>query len=529
MKRIAAAAFLAVTDLGTQADAQCEQWLDAPGQSDWQVRDFASLGARIALIARYSVQVQLPPPGGGMITVPRSRVYAFDGNEITNLGGEFGGSLIPGNAFALKSYAQTAFPFGQELICGGAFPVVGGVSASNIARWVESSIAFPPPAWEPMGAGFNGEVHAVERFNGATYAGGLFTASGATVVSRIARWTGSAWEPVGSGPGNGLNGPVYALRTGAVAPNAIELLAGGDFTSAGGTTANRIARWVVNPIVPGSGAWSAMGQGFNGAVLAIERHGNSIYAAGNFTMSGATPVNRVARWNGSAWVDVGGGFNAYVRTLLSSGGFLYAGGGFASAGGGTAAAQRIARWDGVAWSQVLHGATGGAVWALHPFQTEIHAGGEFSSIGNLPGSVAWARYNPTGTPWIALQPQSISIECGANADFLADVALGYTGLDYRWRKDGVPLTNGPTGTGSSIANASGLTSFSFNLPLSISNASGADQGVYDYVVSSACGQATSTGATLTVTGCCYPDCNESGGLTVADFICFQSKFVAGCP
>ncbi len=28
---------------------------------------------------------------------------------------------------------------------------------------------------------------------------------------------------------------------------------------------------------------------------------------------------------------------------------------------------------------------------------------------------------------------------------------------------------------------------------------------------------------------CYPDCNAMGGLTVADFACFQTKFVAGDP
>lgn len=30
-------------------------------------------------------------------------------------------------------------------------------------------------------------------------------------------------------------------------------------------------------------------------------------------------------------------------------------------------------------------------------------------------------------------------------------------------------------------------------------------------------------------GACYPDCDDSGALTVADFSCFQSKFVAGEP
>ncbi len=28
---------------------------------------------------------------------------------------------------------------------------------------------------------------------------------------------------------------------------------------------------------------------------------------------------------------------------------------------------------------------------------------------------------------------------------------------------------------------------------------------------------------------CYPDCNGDNQLTIADFACFQTKFVAGCP
>ncbi len=35
------------------------------------------------------------------------------------------------------------------------------------------------------------------------------------------------------------------------------------------------------------------------------------------------------------------------------------------------------------------------------------------------------------------------------------------------------------------------------------------------------------GATAGVS--CYPDCNGAGGLTIADFGCFQTKFVAGDP
>ncbi len=47
-----------------------------------------------------------------------------------------------------------------------------------------------------------------------------------------------------------------------------------------------------------------------------------------------------------------------------------------------------------------------------------------------------------------------------------------------------------------------------------------------------------SGATFTLLGgfwpgpephSCYPDCNGVGGLTIADFGCFQTKFVAGDP
>ncbi len=44
---------------------------------------------------------------------------------------------------------------------------------------------------------------------------------------------------------------------------------------------------------------------------------------------------------------------------------------------------------------------------------------------------------------------------------------------------------------------------------------------------------TSSPATLTVTGncpgACYPDCTTDTQLTIADFGCFQTKFVAGDP
>ena len=57
---------------------------------------------------------------------------------------------------------------------------------------------------------------------------------------------------------SGVNNTVRAL---AVLPNG-DLIAGGDFTTAGGTTVNSIARW-------NGAAWSALGAGMNNFVTAL--------------------------------------------------------------------------------------------------------------------------------------------------------------------------------------------------------------------------------------------------------------------
>ncbi len=470
-----------------------------------EVHAFATLSAR-AIAAGSFVQ----PTASGESA---RRIAVWDGVELSNLGWGMSGPVR-----ALESFAQPSPPFGTELVAGGFFTNAGGVTVNHVARWIESAIAFPPPAWEPMGVGFNDAVIALERFNNSTYAAGQFTASGATTVNHIARWDepSDTWQPVGSG----VNGPVRALRTGAVTPNGIELLVGGTFTTAGGLPAGHIARWSVNPIVPGSGSWSAMGPGFNSVVNAIERHNGSTYAAGFFTMSGSTPLNRIARWTGSAWVDVGGGFSGgTVRALESHNGMLYAAGEFTTAGGVTA--ERVARWNGSTWTQVMGGAQG-PVWALHSFMGEVHAGGEFGTVRNgLVESPGWARYLADGAVWIAVHPQSATRPCGTNFNPDVQAAAGYVGLSYQWRKNGVPLVNGPTGTGSTVVGATGN--------LVVQDVGIADEGAYDCVVTNCGGSAVSNAATLTVTGCCYPDCNGSGSLTVADFTCFQAKFVAGDP
>jgi hypothetical protein len=76
----------------------------------------------------------------------------------------------------------------------------------------------------------------------------------------------------------------------------------------------------------------------------------TLYAGGAFTTAGGVSANYIARWNASAWVGLGTGMNSNVLALAAvSSGALYAGGAF-TVGWGGPFAGRFALWTGYAFS-----------------------------------------------------------------------------------------------------------------------------------------------------------------------------------
>jgi len=65
---------------------------------------------------------------------------------------------------------------------GGAFTTAGGVSANGIAKWDGTQ-------WSALGSGMNaGVVWALTAYNGELIAGGNFTTAGGQVSAYWARW-----------------------------------------------------------------------------------------------------------------------------------------------------------------------------------------------------------------------------------------------------------------------------------------------------------------------------------------------------
>ena len=324
---------------------------------------------------------------------------------------------------------------GGNLYVGGYFTAAGGVPAAAVAKWDGTS-------WSALGSGLymspwgRASVHALAWDGANLYAGGDFTVAGVMAANFIAKWDGVAWSPLGAGMGHiGSTEPEPPATVYSLAWDGSSLYAGGRFTSAGGATANRIAKW-------DGTAWSPLGSGMEGPsgswwenpivdVTALAWDGVSLFAGGDFTSAGGADICHIARWDGSAWSALGGGIDYAVSALGMEGGDLYAGGWFWNAGGAPAA--KLAKWDGAAWGTLGSGANA-MVNALARMGDGLYAGGEFSAVGGKVSSFI-GRWGLCRTP---VPPSAIGpVE---DADPCAD-----TGVWVRWPADAVEWGDGGLG------------------------------------------------------------------------------------
>jgi len=306
-------------------------------------------------------------------------------------------------------FAMTVFDDGidEGLYCGGIFTEATSVVVSNIAWWDGGT-------WSSVGDGLSGEeeedlaeVYALAVYDdgggAALYAGGIFNLAGMETVANVAKWDGFQWSALGDGvAGDDEDDPAYVY---AMAVFNGELYVGGDFTMAGGAPARNIAKW-------DGAAWSAVGMPVDGVNRPVrcmtvwdDGSGEALYVGGQFSTAGGSSANGVAKWDGSEWSRLRGAMNGptpRVNALAVYDDMLYAGGQFDTVDGDDV--NNIARWDGSRWSAVGDDeaeGTDGMVNALAVFEDlvgdpSLYAGGEFTEAG---GAEAFGIARWDGEHW----------------------------------------------------------------------------------------------------------------------------------
>jgi hypothetical protein len=296
--------------------------------------------------------------------------------------------LGPPNAAGTYGAVYALAEDATYLYVGGNFLNFDNVgNADYIARYNKHT-----GAWSALGTGMNNVVYDLAiGADGTLYATGDFTTAGGGAALRVASWNGAAWAALGAGLNAGGSGLAIGLD-GA-------LYVGGAFTTAGGGGANYIAKW-------SGGAWSALGAGMNTSVFALSiAPDGSLYAGGAFVTAGGVTVNYVAKWDGAAWSALAGGMDNQVTSMaIYQDGTVYAGGDFTTAGGNSA--NYVASWNGTGWSPLGSGANGRVDSLAVGPDGLVLAGGSFTAIGGIGlasriavwNGATWAHMDIAGLP-----------------------------------------------------------------------------------------------------------------------------------
>jgi len=297
--------------------------------------------------------------GGNFVSIggiAATDIAKWDGARWTDVGsGQFAGNVI---------YAIAAAD--GRLFVGGLFSSIGGVAANNIAKWDGEK-------WSAMGDGLEGEVLALGSVGDEVYAGGAVG---------VVKWDGKAWSPLGGGVSKPSLGNAIVLSLAVVSPD--EIYVGGVFTRAGEVEVNNAARW------DGTG-WHALGGGvwrntdgpLEGRVETLASNGKELFVGGEIRFAGGIPVRNLARWDGAQWHSMGE-VGEFVQDMVLDGNSLYVVGNFSEIGG--IAARRIARWDGANWFPLGSGINSGGPTSLAVANGRLYVGGQFTMVGNKPAT-----------------------------------------------------------------------------------------------------------------------------------------------
>lgn len=327
----------------------------------------------------------------------------------------------------LKTFDEIA----TEVAMLGSDVYVGGQFTNYLERWDGT-------AWQTVGSsGVTQYLTMVVQVGSAVFVSGDFTVTDGVKTPSLARWNGSAWSSIFEDLDGGLNADGYSI----VELNG-KIYVSGNFTTAGKIAANQIAcydkatnTWSALPGNPGGSliahngelyayywvdepappyhfnvakltgtTWTTIGTLEGTSMGTPASIGGSLYIVGNFSSVNGTPINHIAKWNGTAWSDAGAGItlnaDLMVQSICQVGSQLYAST-FNNelVGVDWIQTSHILQWNGSAW--VTHTSNiNPSVQTMIAMGNDLVIGGYFDSINGVPCDNHVARWN--GTTWSAL-------------------------------------------------------------------------------------------------------------------------------
>jgi hypothetical protein len=346
--------------------------------------------------------------------------YNQSSNTFSRLGSGVSGGFT--NAF-MTSMTPYTYAGSEKLICGGFYATAGNVpNTASLAAWDGTN-------WRAMGTGWDPNnrfaIQCMTVWNGKLYLGGNFTSIGGVTASGICTWDGTTYAPVGSGMGGGFSPNVFCMKL-FNDGSGEKLYVGGRFSSIGGIP-GLVARWT-------GSAWEAVGTGLTTsstfgdleAMAVFDSDGDgparpALYAGGWDPRPPSGATSSVCKWDGASdvWVNVGQPMGGRTTSLIGfddgTGPAIYC--------GGTAqpGINYIARLVGNTWTTIDGGVTGSSVdggfpsvFGLAVWQNTLYVGGNFTMMGTETCS------------GIATRNSCLSDECAA--DFNGDNQVDF--FDY---------------------------------------------------------------------------------------------------
>lgn len=259
---------------------------------------------------------------------------------------------------------------------------------------------------------------------------GEFDTVGDVQTDSVAAFHNGEWTALAQGTTNWRISTLGDFDLDGSGPGGRKLLAAGQFTQIGGTSARVLAyrddsSWYQ---FPGVDVVTFQGDRLINSICEFDEDGPqgpkapALFVGGAFILaSGASNTNGIAKWDGAAWQPVGGGISqtgvstptVYAMCVFDDDGSgphlpaLYVAGRFDFAG--NVNAKHIAKWDGSTWT-ALRGGLQDYATCLCTFDTdregpnppELYVGGRFHQAGQVPtvGASKVARWN--GLRWAGL-------------------------------------------------------------------------------------------------------------------------------